>query len=94
MEPDAIQSTDAEGQQRALVLEPSELALDRTTAPVELRLRSDSRGISGCRRAYEFRQTLLAVAPKSARATEPTRARASARARAPSHLLMRVAYVG
>lgn len=36
MEPDAIQSTDAEGQQRPLVLEPSELALHRTTAPVQL----------------------------------------------------------
>ena len=36
MEPDPIQSTDAEGQQRPLVLEPSELALHRTTAPVQL----------------------------------------------------------
>ena len=34
---DAIQPADAEGSERPFVLEPSELPLDRATAPVELR---------------------------------------------------------
>jgi hypothetical protein len=47
MEPDAIQSTDAQGKQRPLVLEPAELPLDGTARAVEP---SDSRGINGCSR--------------------------------------------
>ena len=76
VEPDAIQSTDAAGAAAPpLVLEPTELALHRTTAPVEPEAALGlGAGSVGCRRAYEFQP--------------------NPPARAPSHFLIRVAYVG
>ena len=47
VEPDPIQSANAQGKQRPLVLEPAELPLDGTARAVEP---SDSRGINGCSR--------------------------------------------
>jgi hypothetical protein len=89
VKPHALDSTDAEGQHRPLVLDPAELAFDSSTAPVQLPAAlglARDEGVQAvgldphaCRLALARRTAPLARAPLEVRACEDPHAMPTAR---------------